>query len=416
MLSVKREKILGLAFTIAAAVIFIGLYIVALVYVLTSQATVSIEGLTLMGLQTFAFVFLILGMIFHKENWILGTLVGALVASAVSYLIDDVTHVVKKGIDFTAAWYLPASDLTLFVAHGLLTCGTVAFLIFLISGRHARSRALASAFFMPYLAIDILGLIFLIIGTTADSSEFASLFSAATDFLACFAYIVDIRAYFFHRKDGSLIEDTASPELRKAQKEESQKAVASLDEVIASYRKNVLSSTFEKKDGRVVLTVDLTSAPLYEDCSKETLLNSSVYSYVEDVAFALAEGEALSLRFLYPEGTNEETKAKVETIFKAHYAICYKNCRDKLTKTMIIAITFVFIGFLLMTLHLPYVSSNPNSIYGEMLDIFGWVFTWEAVEMVCVSSFDNQKELRDYKSLYTAEVVKETPQAEAKKD
>lgn len=120
MLSMKREKILGLAFTAVAAVIYITMAIFTIVYCQYNNITLPIEGTTLMVLQGVAFVLLIIGMIFRKENLILGTLVAALSASAVSYVVNDVTAVVKTPIDFSRAWYFPASDLTLFVAHGVL--------------------------------------------------------------------------------------------------------------------------------------------------------------------------------------------------------------------------------------------------------------------------------------------------------
>lgn len=418
MLSVKREKILGLAFTVAAAVIYIALMILTIVYCQYSNIPLPIEGTTLMALQSLAFILLILGMVFHKENMILGTLVAALVASAVSYIVNDVTGILKAPIDFSLAWYYPASNITLFVAHGFLSCGTIAFLIFLISGRKAQNRNLVTEFFTPYVVLDVLGMIFLIVAWAADNSDgmgFANFFNAAEDFLAAFAFILDASAYFFHRKDGSLIEDSISRNARKAQRKERTAAVNSLDETIALYRKEVLKDTFEKKDGRLILTVDLTSVPFYEDCSKNTLLNSAIYSYVEDVAFALADGEELSLRFLFPEGTPEEEKTKVEKIFHAHYAIRYRDMREKITKTMIIAISFVFIGFLLMTLHLLYTAANSDSVYGEMLDVFGWVFAWEAIEMLCVNSFDTGVDLRHCRSLYMAPAVNETPVIEQAK-
>jgi hypothetical protein len=40
-----------------------------------------------------------------------------------------------------------------------------------------------------------------------------------------------------------------------------------------------------------------------------------------------------------------------------------------------------------------------------MLDIFGWVFTWEAVEILCVNQVERQAELHRYRTLYTASIV-----------
>ena len=226
MLSMKREKILGLAFTAVAAVIYITMAIFTIVYCQYNNITLPIEGTTLMVLQGVAFVLLIIGMIFREENLILGTLVAALSASAVSYVVNDVTAVVKTPIDFSRAWYFPASDLTLFVAHGVLSCGTIAFLIYLISGRKTNSRNLVTEFFTPYVVLDVLGMIFLIVAWAMDDSDgmgFSNFFNAAIDFLAAFAFILDISAYFFHKKEGGVSEDAVSRSARK----ELRKATAS---------------------------------------------------------------------------------------------------------------------------------------------------------------------------------------------
>jgi hypothetical protein len=247
-----------------------------------------------------------------------------------------------------------------------------------------------------------------VIGSCLDTVVLALLAEALVDYLAVLAYIVNINAYFFHPALKAY--KGQAPELLALQKEQKKKgrdSLSSVGQVIGAYQSEVLSSAFREKDGRTELTVDLQKVPLYEDCSGGTLLNSSIYAFVEDIAFALADGQEFTLRFLYPAGTAPEEKAKIASIFKAHYAIKYKNIRDRLTKEMVLAISFVFIGFLLITIHLPYVAANSDSVYGEMLDIFGWVFTWEAVEILCVNSLDNQNELKRYRSLYNAEVADE---------
>jgi hypothetical protein len=412
MVSLKKERLLGLIFTASAMALYLTISVFAIVIMAQFGLSASIENITLMVLQTAAFVLLLLGMILKKENLILGTLVAALVSSIVSYFVDDVSTVITTPIDFSNPWYLSSYSIITLAADSFLMLGAVAFLIYLLTGRHAHSRAWASAFFLAYLLAEGTALVFLIIVTCYDETYLLVVLVAGAGFLASLAYIVDINAYFFHVNSIALANRLPeSKDERHARKQASNNAMAALNDVIVDYQNKILPSAFEEKNGKLILNVDLTSVPFYEDCSGGTLLNGAIYSFVEDIAFSLADGNALSLRFRFPEGTSEEEKKKIAAIFKAHYAIRYKNLREKLNKEMILAIIFVFVGFLLITFHLPYVSANSNSVYGEMLDIFGWVFTWEAVEILCVNAMDNQDELRRYRALYSASLAEEdTPE------
>lgn len=408
MVSLKKEKTLGFIFTLIAALLYVFIFVLVVLVKLEDDTAVSIETMTLMSLQTLSFVILLLGIAFHKENLILGTLAASLVASAVSYVVNQVSSLVASPLDFQKMeWFFSTAKIGAMVADGFLSVGAVIFLVYLLLGRHKLAMLWSRGCFYAYLAFAIVSLGFLSVGLFQNAEVYLVYFiSLCSSLLVNLAYIVDINAYFFRKKTLSLLDSsTLSKEEKKERRVASNGEVENLEATISAYQKTYLAPCFKTQDNRLVLTVDLQGIDLYEPCSSATLLNGSIYSFVEDIAFLLAEGEELSLHFLYKEGTSEEEKKKIQTLFKAHYAILYKNVRDRLSKEMILAIIFVFIGFLLIAFHLPYVNANSNSVYGEMLDIFGWVFTWEAVEILAVNSLANSSEVRKYKALYSAQVA-----------
>jgi hypothetical protein len=293
------------------------------------------------------------------------------------------------------------------IADGFLSIGAILFLIYLLLGHHKLAKNWCRGFFLAYLVFASVSLVFSSVGLFESWQDYLLYFiSLCSSLLVNLAYIVDINAYFFRKKSAALFDESSlSKEEKKARRASSNQETENLESTIIVYQQTYLAPSFKLEGNRLVLTVDLQNIDLYEPCSSGTLLNSGIYSFVEDIAFLLAEGEELSLHFLYKEGTSSEEKTKIQAIFKAHYAILYKNVRDTLTKEMILAIIFVFVGFLLIAFHLPYVSANSNSVYGEMLDIFGWVFTWEAVEILAVNSLSNSAEVRKYKALYSAKTV-----------
>jgi hypothetical protein len=405
MASLKQRKIVGFVFTLVSSLIFLALSLTIIVMSVQGGTALSIESVTLIVLQFAAFIFLLVGMLIRKENLVLGTLIAALASSVVSYMVTDVSSIISGTLSFTGAWYLSAYSIMSLVSDSFISLGTICFLVYLLNGHQPTTRSITSFFFAGYLAAALLQAVFLAFGMAESDLYLLAMLAFLSDVFVTFAFIVDIDAYFFRKDDDSLsIRIKESKQHHQMRKLASKKAIASLDQVIADYQETILPASFQAKGDHLELTVDLRTMPFFEDCSNDTLLNSAIYSFVEDVAFSLAGGHELLIRFHFPEGTSEEEKKKVAAIFRAHYAIYYKNLREKVTKEMILAITFVFLGFLLITFHLPYVSANDQSVYGEMLDIFGWVFTWEAVEILCVNSLDRQEELHQYQLLYTAAI------------
>lgn len=179
-------------------------------------------------------------------------------------------------------------------------------------------------------------------------------------------------------------------------------AIANIDSVLNQYQSNCGSLAFKEEDGHVSLTVDLKAVSLYKDCSNSALLNEDIYDFAEDISRYFDKPKDLTLNFLFADGTSLEDQERVKTIFKAHYASQYKALKEKLQKQLILALGFVFIGFILLTIHLAYTAYNSDSVYGEIIDIFAWVLIWEAAETLFVNSLDNQTDLKKYLLFYLA--------------
>ena len=182
--------------------------------------------------------------------------------------------------------------------------------------------------------------------------------------------------------------------MAKNKKQSRNDQLLEVEEAISKYQKGVGSLIMKHDhDGNDELTVDLTEVPLYKDCSRNCLLNPDIYEYVEEAVSLFHRHKQLTLHWVFAPGVEEEEQAKVQMIFRTHYANAYNDLRHKLRKELILAILFVFIGFLFLSFHLPFIKSNEYSVYGEILDIFGWVLIWEAGSIVFVNSLDNSREL-----------------------
>lgn len=164
---------------------------------------------------------------------------------------------------------------------------------------------------------------------------------------------------------------------------------------IKTYREKVSSSMMiEDEDGNDELTIDLRETPLFHPCSNGCLLNPEIYSYAEEATSLFQAHKTFKIHWLFAAETSVEDQQKVQGIFRTHYANLYQGLEKKLTKEFILAILFIFVGFLFLSFHIPFADANASSIYAEILDIFGWVLIWEAGSILFVNSIDNTSELK----------------------
>jgi hypothetical protein len=169
--TLKQRKLAGFVITLIASLIFIALSLSLIILTLQQGGSLSIENTTLIVLQFAALIFLLIGMLIHKENLILGTLVAAMASTVVSYMVNDVTSIVTGTLSFSGAWYLTASVVVSLVLDAFLSLGTISFLIYLLNGHQPTTRSVISFFFAGYLALALLQIVFISFGLAASAGE-----------------------------------------------------------------------------------------------------------------------------------------------------------------------------------------------------------------------------------------------------
>jgi hypothetical protein len=190
---------------------------------------------------------------------------------------------------------------------------------------------------------------------------------------------------------------------RKERKKQVDAALQSMDATLNDYQEQVVSKAAVEANGVTSINLDLTSMPIYKEGSYKTVLNHHVYDYVEDVLSYMEAKKDVNLEVEYPSSFSSEEKTTFQKIFKAHYANEYQSIRATMKKKMILSILFVFIGIVLISLHWLFTTDdNPKSVLGEVLDICGWVFVWEAGSSIFTNIIENQHDLRRCLTLYMA--------------
>lgn len=168
-----------------------------------------------------------------------------------------------------------------------------------------------------------------------------------------------------------------------------------LEKAVVNYRSTFGSVAMkEGRQGDDEILIDLRGVPLYRECSSGALLNPEIYDYVQELSSFFSKHNHFTIHWLFADDISPEEREKVKKIFRAHYANQHRSLARRLQKEALLALLFIFVGFLFLSFHLPFIQANGDSIYGEILDIFGWVLIWEAGSILFANSLDNQSELR----------------------
>ena len=80
------------------------------------------------------------------------------------------------------------------------------------------------------------------------------------------------------------------------------------------------------------------------------------------------------------ECIDEEEKKKYSAAIKNYYELKLKEEEREFYKKTVNAIVFTIIGILALTVMFLLSAKNIGEVWKECIDIFAWVFLWEAVD------------------------------------
>jgi hypothetical protein len=177
-----------------------------------------------------------------------------------------------------------------------------------------------------------------------------------------------------------------------------------LDQYIEDYRADKTLGSYEENDGQGTIYLDLSKDSIYKEYSGDTLLNNDIYDFIEDTYSLVPNKTGISLSFRFPSSMTKEEREKIIKLYRTHYAVRYKAIRSKIRKQRISSIALLFIGIIFLIWDVIFKIQNPDSIYVEVIDIFAWVFIWQAGDIFIFNSFDDSLQAKEYLRLFTAQI------------
>ncbi len=113
------------------------------------------------------------------------------------------------------------------------------------------------------------------------------------------------------------------------------------------------------------------------------MISSEVANFLEGSAKAFSPNDQLILN-IYSDCVDDDEKQLYPNAIKNYYSNQLKSLRMELKRNALIVILFTLIGVAGLTFMVLYSHFGKNAVWAECIDIFAWVFLWEAVDQLFI--------------------------------
>ena len=165
-------------------------------------------------------------------------------------------------------------------------------------------------------------------------------------------------------------------------------------------RKNPLSK--ESANLNITVTDDADFLSKYSEADKP-VISGEVAEFMENVAKAYHPDQSFTLN-IKSACIDETEKPKYKKAFKNYYSAKREEADRDLKRKTWIAVTFAIIGIVALAIMFILSSLDLNEIWKECIDIFAWVFLWEAVDQFFIERSGILLTCKRYKRFTEAEI------------
>lgn len=141
------------------------------------------------------------------------------------------------------------------------------------------------------------------------------------------------------------------------------------------------------------------------------VLSEETAAFIEKSLNPIPAEEHIHFRVYSDVITPQEAEQYTEAIHE-HYADCYEQVRFQKKRYLRMALIMAFIAVVALSFAIGFeVSGNKTAVIAEVIDIFAWVFMWEAVDIFFLERVMLNLKQRRYLAL-TDSVVEYLPLSE----
>lgn len=150
------------------------------------------------------------------------------------------------------------------------------------------------------------------------------------------------------------------------------------------YKKLINKDQRFDDDGRVIIDITVNDDSNFlspYSYSENNDISTEVASFIDQSILSIKKGQKIHF-VIHSDSIDDNEKIIYKKAIHNHYKDCYINSyieRKRLTK---ISIIMLLIGMFALGLMIYFnVSHIISEVFSEVIDIFAWVFIWEAVDI-----------------------------------
>lgn len=152
---------------------------------------------------------------------------------------------------------------------------------------------------------------------------------------------------------------------------------------ILSFEKNKNDAAYATiNDDCAIIKLHLEKDNLYKPYSNNGLLNDEIFDYIYSAFKLVRKKRSLKLDISFADDINEQERIKIKNLIKKHYALEYQILKEKIKSKKRASFFCLVIGVFLLSLEILLYYFFKNQIVNEVIDIFSWVFIWEACDII----------------------------------
>ena len=121
---------------------------------------------------------------------------------------------------------------------------------------------------------------------------------------------------------------------------------------------------------------------MYKPYSNNGLLNDEIFDYIYSAFKLVRKKKSLKLDISFADDIDEQERIKIKNLIKKHYALEYQILKEKIRAKKHASFFCLVFGVLLLSLEILLYYFFKNQIVNEVIDIFSWVFIWEACDII----------------------------------
>ncbi len=141
---------------------------------------------------------------------------------------------------------------------------------------------------------------------------------------------------------------------------------------------------------------------IYQPYSNETLIHEEVFNYIENLFHFVRKHHNIHILIDFPDNSSPEEQEKIKRLLRVHYAVMVKQTQNEIHRTNLKGTIILCIGALLFFIFGMLEWFEVNFIFRGIIEIFSWVFIWEACNQYAFKNTENKLSKMKYMRLFDA--------------